>query len=95
MQIFIDNVKIDRLLQIALIIAAIIISSCRNIPETKTDELPYTIGEVLISEDFSGNLSQWTIEGERPEIINGRLEFDTKAFSVKEITVLNVYLVFK
>jgi hypothetical protein len=82
MQILFENKKIDKLLQIALIIVAFNISSCRNIPETKTEEFPYTIGEVLISEDFSGNLSQWSIEGERPEIINGRLEFDTHEFSV-------------
>jgi hypothetical protein len=81
MQILVKNKKIDRLLQTALIIAAFNISSCRSIPENKTDEFPYTIGEVLISEDFSGNLSQWAIEGESPQIIDGRLEFDTKAFS--------------
>ena len=39
--------------------------------------LPYSQGEVLFTDNFSGDLSNWLAEGVEPNLIDGRLELDT------------------
>ncbi len=38
---------------------------------------PYSTGEILYTDDFSMDLSNWLAEGIQPELINGGMELDT------------------
>jgi len=49
--------------------------------EIKMAEFPYTSDEVLFSDDFSDDLSNWLAEGGQPRIADGRMEVDTSVGS--------------
>lgn len=67
-----------RLLQILLLSFFLTATSCTKSPrQTDSDQGGYTIGEVLFSDDFSGDLSNWLAEGRQPEIIDGQMNLDT------------------
>ncbi|MBN1975073.1 MAG: hypothetical protein JW787_15635 [Sedimentisphaerales bacterium] len=81
MQKKIKNIIINIVLQAFLIIILIFAGCCNENLVSSEENLRYTIGEALISDDFSGNLSQWSIEGAMPQIVDGGMELNTPAFS--------------
>jgi hypothetical protein len=67
-----------RYLQILFLVFFLSAASCTwSSRPTGNDRAGYTIGEVLFSDDFSGDLSNWLAEGRQPEIIDGRMNLDT------------------
>ena len=73
----------NKIVQLAVLLTILAFTfSCSKNLDTSEKVIPYTIGEVLLSDDFSGKLSLWAIEGESPEIIDGKLEFDNSGVSV-------------
>ena len=70
----------NRILHAILIAAAIIFSSCAA-PEKSKEKLPYTVGEILLSDDFSGNSATWEAEGQSPELVDGKMVIDTNSFA--------------
>ncbi|MBN2180279.1 MAG: hypothetical protein JW715_00085 [Sedimentisphaerales bacterium] len=72
-----------RYLQLLLLIFLLSAASCtRNPRQTGGENTPdkradYPVGEVLFSDDFSGDLSNWLAEGRQPEIIDGKMNLDT------------------
>jgi len=67
-----------RCLQFLLLTFIFTTTSCTRDPQqTGSDQAGYTIGEVLFSDDFSGDLSNWLAEGRQPEIIDGQMNLDT------------------
>ena len=67
-----------RVLQLLLLITLLITASCTQDPkQTSSEEAGYTIREVLFSDDFSGDLSNWLAEGVQPTITDGQMELDT------------------
>lgn len=77
----IEGIKVNKFLLIASMILLMSIVSCKKNLESSPENLPYTIGEILLSDDFTGNLSLWSIEGEPPKIIDGQLKLESSAFS--------------
>lgn len=70
--------KMFRILQILLLILLLTTTSCTQSPQPSVNDAnDYTVGEVLFSDDFSGDLSNWFAEGPPPEIINGQMNLDT------------------
>ncbi len=50
-----------------------------RIEHATIEDQPYTVGEVLYEDDFSGNLLNWRAEGDiMPKISDGRMECETK-----------------
>ena len=54
-----------------------IASSMVHSKEADMAKLPYILGEVLFSDDFSGDLSDWVAEGGQPQIADGKMEVNT------------------
>jgi len=70
--------KMYRFSQIFLLFFLLLSASCTRSPRPAgNNETDYTVGEVLFSDDFSGDLSNWLAEGRQPEIIGGRMNLDT------------------
>ena len=63
------------LLLITLVITTTFCSAISK--ETSTTKLPYSLGEVLHSDDFSDGLSNWLAEGGQPKLSDGKMELDT------------------
>ena len=69
--------KMYRFLNIFLLIIISTASCTRSDRQSDGDRAGYTFGEVLFFDDFSGDLSNWLVEGRQPEIIDGRMNLDT------------------
>ncbi len=67
-----------RALQWLLLLALLTVTSCTAVSERSEEKkLPYTRGEILFEDDFSGDLSNWLAEGVQPQITDGKMELDT------------------
>lgn len=67
-----------RVIKLLLLTILLITASCTQDPnQTSSEEAGYTIGEVLLSDDFSGDLSNWLAEGRQPTIVDGQMDLDT------------------
>jgi hypothetical protein len=54
------------------------IAGCNAITQKPcTAKLPFSLGEVLFTDDFSDDLSNWLTEGVEPKLVDGRMELDT------------------
>ncbi len=67
-----------KVLQLLLLTTLLMVASCReDRQQTNSGEPGYTVGEVLFSDDFSGDLSNWLAEGRQPKLLDGQMELDT------------------
>lgn len=66
--------KLIFIVQIAFFITA---SCTNNLQQNRNPETGYIIGEVLFSDDFSGDLSNWLAEGIQPVLNKAKMELDT------------------
>jgi len=61
-----------------LIFVVVAIPGCKvTSQKTGTVELPYSLGDILFADDFSGDLSKWLAEGTQPRLVDGEMELDT------------------
>jgi hypothetical protein len=67
-----------RVIKLLPLIILLVTASCTWDPkQAGGDEAGYTIGEVLLSDDFSGDLSSWLAEGTQPTIVDGQMDLDS------------------
>ena len=66
-----------RNLLLSVIIFLAVASCSHNSQKYCNQKAGYLTGEVLFSDDFSGDLSNWLAEGVQPEIIDSQMELDT------------------
>ena len=87
-----------RIILLSLLITILFsLNSCKNDSDSHNDKQAYTIGEVLVTDDFSKSLSYWISEGNEPEIIDGQLVIDANTFStiwLKPLLLGNVLIEF-
>jgi hypothetical protein len=61
-----------------LILVVVVIEGCAvTSQKTCSRSLPYSLGEILFTDDFSDDLSNWLAEGTQPQLTKGRMELDT------------------
>ncbi len=68
----------QKVLCVLLMAVAAAAGGCAGTPcRTCRGTVPYSLGDVLFRDNFSGGLSNWSAEGGRPQLTQGEMELDT------------------